>query len=95
MNRCLQEADVPNWMTKGKTVLIQKDSLKGTTPKQLQTHNVPTYDVENTNSTNKGGDLLLVNKPWTLPQGTKDTASGPGVQESYCTLINTSSMRAR
>ena len=28
-------------------------------PKQLQTHNVPTADVENINKTNKGRDLLL------------------------------------
>ena len=32
MNRCLQGAHVPEWMTKGKTTLIQKDPLKGTTP---------------------------------------------------------------
>ena len=52
MNGRLQEADVPEWMTKGKTTLIQKDPVKGIAPKQLQTHNVPTYDVENTYSTN-------------------------------------------
>ena len=37
-------------------------------PKQLQTHNLPTDDVKNINSTNKGRDLLLTNKlqivPW-------------------------------
>ena len=31
--------------------------------KQLQTNNLPTNDVENTNSTNKGKYLLLANKP--------------------------------
>ena len=30
--------------------------------KQLQTHNLPTDDVENINSTNKGRYLLLANK---------------------------------
>ena len=30
MNRCLQNAQVPAWMTKGKTTLIQKDPSKGT-----------------------------------------------------------------
>ena len=40
-------------------------------PKNLQTHNVPTYDMENTNGTNKGRDLLLANKPWIVPQGTE------------------------
>ena len=32
MNRCLQGAIVPDWMTKGKTTLIQKDPSKGTAP---------------------------------------------------------------
>ena len=32
MNRCLQDAYVPEWMTKGKTTLIQKDPSKGTAP---------------------------------------------------------------
>ena len=34
-------------------------------PKQIQTHNLPTNDVEKINSTNKGRDLLLANKPQT------------------------------
>ena len=29
MNRCLQKAHVPEWMTKGRTTLIQKDPSKG------------------------------------------------------------------
>ena len=32
MNRCLQDAQVPEWMTKGKTTLIQKEPSKGTAP---------------------------------------------------------------
>ena len=32
MNRCLQDEQVPDWMTKGKTTLIQKDPSKGTAP---------------------------------------------------------------
>ena len=39
--------------------------------KQLQTNNVPTDEVESTNGTNKGGDLLLANKPQTAPWGTE------------------------
>ena len=38
-------------------------------PKQLQTNNVPTYNVKNTNSTNKGRDLQLI-KSLIVPQGT-------------------------
>ena len=32
MNRCLQDAQVPDWMTEGNTTLIQKDLSKGTAP---------------------------------------------------------------
>ena len=32
MNKCLQTAHVPEWITKGKTTLIQKDPNKGTSP---------------------------------------------------------------
>ena len=39
--------------------------------KQLQTHNLPTNDVENTNSTNKGKDQPLTNKPRIVPWRTE------------------------
>ena len=71
MNRCLQGAHRPEWMSTGKITLIQKDPSKGTAPKQLQTHNLPTDDVENINSTNKGRDLLLANKLRIVPWGTE------------------------
>ena len=32
MSRCLQGTQVPDWITKGKTTLIQKDPSKGTAP---------------------------------------------------------------
>ena len=32
MNRCLQGAQVPEWMAKGKTTWIQNDPNKGTVP---------------------------------------------------------------
>ena len=40
---------------------------QGNQPKQLLTHNLLTNDVENINSTNKRGDLLLANKPQIVP----------------------------
>ena len=30
MNKCIQKTEIPEWMTKGKTTLIQKDSLRRT-----------------------------------------------------------------
>ena len=71
MKRYLQEKDIPEWTTKRKTTLIQKDPTKRNRSKQLQTHNVPTDDVENTNDTTKGRDLLLVNKLQIVPRGTE------------------------
>ena len=65
MNKCLQTVHVPKWMTKRKTTLIRKEQRNR--PKQLQTYNMPTNDVENINSTNKGRDLLLANKPNFVP----------------------------
>ena len=41
-----------------------KGSKQRDRPKQLQTHNLSTDNVENINSTNKGRDLLLANKLW-------------------------------
>ena len=66
-------------MTEGGTSLIQKDPCKRTAPKTLQINNVLTYDVENTNGSNKGRDLFLTNKLQIVP----------------CTLISTSSTRGR
>ena len=43
-----------------------KKTQKRNHPQQLQAHNVPNDDEENTNNTNKGGDLLFANKPWTV-----------------------------
>ena len=54
MNRCLQEKYVPEWMTKKKDHIDPKGPTQGNRPHQLQTHNLPTDNMENINSTNKG-----------------------------------------
>ena len=38
---------------------------------QLETHKVPTYDVENTNGTNKRKYLFLTDKRRIVPRGTE------------------------
>ena len=72
MNKCLQIAHVPEWMTKGRATLIQKDPSKGH-PKQLQTHNLPTDDVENINYslTSRG---LFPDEQKSCCKGTRGTA---------------------
>ena len=45
-------------------------------PQQLLTYNVPIFDVENTNGRNKGGNLLVANNPWTVPQRTERMPQG-------------------
>ena len=52
-------------MTKQKTTLIQKDP-KRNHPQQLKTDIVSTYDVENPNCADLGGDPLLVCMPRTV-----------------------------
>ena len=48
--------------------LNPKRPKKGTA-RQLQTHVMPTDDVEYTNVSNMGGDLLFPNKLWVVPRG--------------------------
>ena len=45
--------------------------LQRNRPKPLQTHNLPTDDVERIYGTNKGRDLLLAKKPRIVPWGTE------------------------
>ena len=47
-----------------KDYIDPKGPKQRTCSKQLQTDNLPTNDVENTNSTNMGKDLQLAHKPW-------------------------------
>ena len=61
--------------------------------KQLQTHNLPTNDVENINSTNKGRNLQLANKPWIRKDAVKDSEA----QQSYIDqhILNESKTRSK
>ena len=36
LNECLSKANVPQWMTKGRIVLIAKDPLKGNAPRNYR-----------------------------------------------------------
>ena len=66
MNRCFKEADVPECITKGKTILIQKDLLKGTTPNNYRP--ITCLPMMWKILTAQIRDLLLINKPQTLPR---------------------------
>ena len=48
-----------------------KGAKQSNHPKQLQTHNLLTDDVENINSTNKRRGWLIENKPRMVPWGTE------------------------
>ena len=77
INRYLQGAQVPLWMTK-KDCINPKGSKQRNCPKQSLTNHLSTNDVENTNSTNKGKDLLLASKPRIVPwTNQKDDAKDP------------------
>ena len=84
MNRCLQRAHVPKWMTKRRTI-DPKGPKQRNCPKQLQTHNLPTNDVENINSTNKERNLLLAKAMDCLLRNRKDVTKDPEAQQSCFT----------
>ena len=65
-----------------------KRSPKRNIPQQLQTHNVPTDNVENTKSTNYDP---LISPVYGCPRKRKDATERPEEYESNNTLINTSS----
>ena len=58
MNRCFEEKDLRDCMTKRKNTLVH--------PQQLQIHYVSTDDMESTNGKNEGEDLRFSHKPWII-----------------------------
>ena len=81
MNRCLQGAEIPDWMTKRKTT---KGPKQRNCSKQLQNDNLPTNDVENTNSTNKGKKFTIRKQTADCSQtNRKDAAKDPETQQNY------------
>ena len=85
MNKCLLWAHVPEWMTKGRPHWYKR-TQKRNRPKHLQTHNLPTNDLENINSADKGRYLLqaavcsLTNR--------KDAAKDLEAHQSYFTCTS-------
>ena len=85
MDRCLQGALVPDWMTKGNTTLIQKEPSKGTDSNNYRPiiclpmmWGIQTIQIREKNyySLTSHG-LFLTNR--------KDAAKGPEAQENYFT----------
>ena len=67
-------------MANQRKVRIDPEGLcLGNCPKKLQTHNLPTDNVENTNSTYKDIHLL----PAKFPEDQENAAKDPGAQLSY------------
>ena len=81
MNRGFQGAQVSEWMTKGKTTLIQKDPSKGTAPNNYRPITCLPIMWKILTAQIRKKDLLLANKPLIVPwrtermkQGTRGTA---------------------
>ena len=70
MSWCLQGTYLTECMTKGKTTLIQKDPIKGTTPNYNTLITCLPMMWKIIYSTDKGRYLLLANKPGIVPRGT-------------------------
>ena len=95
MNRCLQEAHVSEWMTKGKKTLIQKDPLKGTTLNNYRPITcLPMMWKILTAQIREGIYYSLTSRGCSL-RNRKNAAEDLEAQESYSTLISTSSTRSR
>ena len=71
MNRCLQDAHVPEWMTKGKTILIQKDPSKGTTPNNYRPITCLPMMRKILTAQIRKKNLLFANKPRIVPGRTE------------------------
>ena len=67
MNRCQQGAPVPEWMTKGKTTLIQKDPSKRTAPNNYRPISCLTMMWKLLTAQITGIYLLIANTPWIVP----------------------------
>ena len=94
MNRCRQ-ADVSEWMTKGKITLIQKDPLKQTAPNNFRTITcIPTmWKIRTAQIREEIYDSLTNHR--LLPEEQKGCHKGSRNTGNCSTLINTSSMRGR
>ena len=67
MNRCLQGARLPEWMTKGNTTLIQKDPSKGTAPNNYRS--ITRLPMMRKILTINGRDLFFANNLRVVPWG--------------------------
>ena len=77
MNRYIEETDIPEWMAKDKTILIQKYLLNGTFPKNYRSVSyLPADHLENTNGSIQGGDALFDDKSPTLTRRTEMIPQG-------------------
>ena len=62
-----------------------KGTKQSNRPKQLQTDNLPTDDVENVNNTNKGKKLQLLLAAVCFLRNRKDAVKDPEAQQNYFT----------
>ena len=83
MNRYLQEAQVPDWMTQGKTTLIQKDQSKGTAPNNYRhiTYLTMMWKI----LTAQLREEIYYSQTGCSLKSRKDAAKYPEAQQSYFT----------
>ena len=82
MNICLQDAQPREWMTKGKTTLIQKDPSEGTAPNNYR-------PITCLRIMWKILTAQIREKIYYSLTNRKDAAKNPEAQLNYSTLIST------
>ena len=95
MNRCLQEADTPEWITKGKTTLIQKDLKRGTVPNNYRPiTNLPImWKIQTAQIREEIYNSLIIHG--LFPEKQKGCCKGTRGTGNYYIIHNTSSMRVK
>ena len=88
MNRCLQDAQLPDWMTKGKTTLIKNDPSKRTAPNNFRP--LTCLPVMWKILTAQIREVIYYSLRRNRKINRKDATKDPEAQQNYSTSINTS-----
>ena len=73
LQKCLENGNVPMWMTKGRTILMQKDKEKGKAASNYRPITCLSFGLEITNRFNCGRNLWIFECKFVIASRTKRT----------------------